>query len=132
MQGTRLVAALLLLILSAPPADSRKRQRAPHHGRPDGTSTRPFIEDLPDGCGGRQSTDADIFDFFQSAVAGRLSRLEIQDQADWIITDLELGCTPGMAAEPEVFEKLQCVSDGLSALLNRLFSLEVVSKVRIG
>jgi hypothetical protein len=60
-----------------------------------------------DPCGGRQSTDDDIFGFFGEVAAGRKTRTEIEIHTDWLLTDLEHACTPGMAANSEVFEKLQ-------------------------
>ena len=44
--------------------------------------------------------NADIFDFFTDAAAGKRTRAEIQKQADWIITDLELECTPRVRSQP--------------------------------
>ena len=97
----RVVLALLVVCCEVSVVGGRRRGRRDGAGkhRKDG-SGRQFIEGLPEGCGGRQSTNADIFVFFTDAAAGKRTRAEIQAQADWIIKDLELGCTPRVRGQP--------------------------------
>ena len=64
------------------------------------------------GCGGRHSTHADVFGFFDAAAGGRKTRAEVVAQTDWLLTDLELGCTPGLGDDPAVYEKLQSFTWG--------------------
>jgi hypothetical protein len=69
-----------------------------------------FIDGLPPACGGRQHSKQEIIDFFTDSVAGRRTRAEILAQTDRYSTDLEHHCTPGLAQESEVFEKLQVLA----------------------
>ena len=66
----------------------------------DSSDRSDFIKGLPAGCGGRQSTNADIVDFFNEAAAGKRTRSEIQAQADWIMNDIDLLCTPQVRNQP--------------------------------
>lgn len=58
--------------------------------------------------GGQSTTEGDITAFFKDVVAGRKTRPEVQAQADWILTDVELSCTPSLVTDSkDLFEKLQ-------------------------
>ena len=68
-------------------------------------SHRAHVEGLPPGRGGRQSTHDDAF--LTATLAGGKARAQAEAQAEWLLTDLEEGCTPGLAEDPAVFEKLE-------------------------
>ena len=98
LRRPQLAATLAVLLALAPPTDSRARRRAAQSASPPSRRkpSHEFVAGLPPGCGGRQSSNADIFDFFNDAAHGKKTRADIEEQADWIFTDLELGCTPRM------------------------------------
>ena len=65
------------------------------------------------GCAGRRGiTHADVFGFFDEAASGRRTRAEVVAQADRVLADLELGCTPGLGDDPALYEKLQSLTWG--------------------
>ena len=98
LRRPQLAATLAVLLALTPPTDSRARRRAAQSASPPSRRkpSHEFVAGLPPGCGGRQSSNADIFDFFNDAAHGKKTRADIEEQADWIFTDLELGCTPRM------------------------------------
>lgn len=121
----RMALVLLAVCCAVRPVGGRRRGRRDDGAkrRKDGGSVAGnFVPGLPEGCGGRQSTNIDIFDFFTDAVAGKKTRAEIQAQADWIINDLELECTPRVrshlhacaaAAPPAAVPQLTCLAPRL-------------------
>jgi hypothetical protein len=58
-------------------------------------------------------------------VEGRKTRAEVQHRADWLLGDLKLECTPELANQPEVFERLQ----GLTWQVSRVHFATRVSVV---
>ena len=96
-----LEAASLPPLKSLQPLEATLKMTAPAVAtHVDSSGRSDFIEGLPAGCGGRQSTNADIVDFFNEAVAGKRTRSEIQAQVDWIMNYIELLCTPQVRTQP--------------------------------
>ena len=86
-------------------AGGKKKKKKKKTKKPQ-QSHRAHVEGLPPACGGRQSTHDD-FAFLTATLAGGKTRAQAEAQAEWLLTDLEEGCTPGLAEDPAVFEKLE-------------------------
>ena len=100
------VRCLLQLLATASVAGGKKKKKKKKTKKPQ-QSHRAHVEGLPPACGGRQSTHDEFFAFLTATLAGGKTRAQAEAQAEWLLTDLEEGCTPGLAEDPAVFEKLE-------------------------